>query len=351
MDCIIICVPTPLNSHREPDLSYVLNTTHTIATHLRKGQLVVLESTTYPGTTDEEMRAILEEKTGLKAGIGFALAFSPEREDPNNSHFCTRTIPKVVGGYTPGCLKTAQALYDCIVEKTVPVSSTKAAEATKLLENIFRAVNIALVNEMKMLFDRMGIDIWEVIKASATKPFGYMPFFPGPGLGGHCIPIDPFYLAWKAREFDFSTRFVELAGEINSHMPYYVVQKTIEALNKRGKSIKGSKILILGLAYKKNVDDVRESPSLKLMELLREQGATIDYNDPHIPEIPRLRKYAIKMKSVSLSNGALPGYDAVLISTDHSEYDYNFIYENANLIIDTRNALNSSLKDGKVVKA
>lgn len=349
-DCIIICVPTPLNEYREPDLTFVFNTTRTIAANLRKGQLVVLESTTYPGTTDEDMRAILEE-TGLRAGKDFYLAFSPEREDPNNPDFSTGTIPKVVGGYTTRCLKNACALYGCVVQKTVPVSSTKAAEATKLLENIFRSVNIALVNELKMLFDRMGIDVWEVINAAATKPFGYTPFYPGPGLGGHCIPIDPFYLTWKAREFDFNTRFIELAGEINTHMPYYVVQKTIDALNERDKNIKGAKILILGIAYKKNVDDMRESPSLKLIELYRKKGALVDYNDPHIPSIPKLRNYRLKMSSVPLNRKTVPGYDAVVIATDHSDYEYEWIYANSALIIDTRNAMKVPLNDGRVVKA
>ena len=349
-DCIIICVPTPLNEYREPDLSFVLNTTRTIAANLRKGQLVVLESTTYPGTTDEDMRAILEE-TGLKAGKDFYLAFSPEREDPNNPDYSTSTIPKVVGGYTDKCLRTACALYECVVERTVPVSSTRTAEATKLLENIFRSVNIALVNEMKMLFDRMGIDVWEVIGAAATKPFGYTPFYPGPGLGGHCIPIDPFYLTWKARQFDFNTRFIELAGEVNTYMPYYVLQRTIDALNGRGMSIKGARILILGIAYKKNVDDTRESPSLKLIELYRQKGALVDYNDPYVPRIPKLRRYNLRMSSVPLDEKTLSGYDAVVIATDHADYDYKWIYANAKLLIDTRNATKASMGDKKVVKA
>jgi len=338
MDCIIICVPTPLNRNREPDLSYVLNTTRTIASTLRRGQLIVLESTTYPGTTDEEMREILEQ-TGLKAGKDFYLAYSPEREDPNNGKFSTRTIPKVVGGYTKDCLEIASTLYSQIVEKVVPVSSTKVAEATKLLENIYRAVNIALVNELKMLFDRMGIDIWEVIESAKTKPFGFQAFYPGPGLGGHCIPIDPFYLTWKAREYDFSTRFIELAGEINTNMPYYVVQKTIKALNSRGKSIKGSKILILGIAYKKDVDDVRESPSLRLIELLENEGAIVDYNDPNVPIIPKMRKYNFDKKSMPLTADNISLYDCVLISTDHSEYDGKFIAEKAQLVVDTRNLM------------
>ncbi len=349
VDCIIICVPTPLNKNREPDLSYVFDTTTTIARYLRKGQLVVLESTTYPGTTDEDMRTILEE-TGLKAGKDFYLAYSPEREDPNNKDFSTATIPKVVGGYTKQCLDAAKALYDSIVIKTVLVSSTKTAEASKLLENIYRSVNIALVNELKMLFDRMGIDIWEVIDAAKTKPFGFQAFYPGPGLGGHCIPIDPYYLTWKAREYDFHTRFIELAGEINTHMPYYVVQKTIDALNQKGVSLKDAKILILGLAYKKDVDDTRESPSLKLMELFIAGGARVDFNDPYIPRVPKVRRYSFKMKSVSLTADNLASYDCVVISTNHSVYDYQFIVENSKLIVDTRNAT-SGLRSKKVIKA
>lgn len=351
MDCIVICVPTPLNKYREPDMSYVFNTTETIAKYLRKGQLISLESTTYPGTTDEDMRAIFE-KTGLEAGIDFHLAFSPEREDPNNKDFSTSTIPKVVGGYTKKCLEIAKAMYDTVVVKTVPVSSTKVAEATKLLENIYRAVNIALVNELKMLFDRMGIDIWEVIDAAKTKPFGFQAFYPGPGLGGHCIPIDPFYLTWKAREFDFSTRFIELAGEINTRMPYYVIEKTIDGLNKKGMSIKGAKLLILGIAYKKNVDDMRESPSLKLVELYKERGAIVDYNDPYIPEISKLRHYNLQdMKSVPLDKKTIRDYDAVVIATDHKDYDYQWIYQNAKLIIDTRNAISVGIGNERVVKA
>ncbi len=349
IDCILICVPTPLNKHREPDLSYVFNTTRTIARYLHKGQLIVLESTTYPGTTDEDMRKILE-VTGLKAGEDFYLAYSPEREDPANKDFTTSTIPKVVGGYSKNCLKVAKALYDCIVIKTVPVSSTKVAEATKLLENIYRAVNIALVNELKMLFDRMGIDIWEVIEASKTKPFGFQAFYPGPGLGGHCIPIDPFYLTWKAREYGFQTRFIELAGEINTSMPYYVVNKVVDALNETGKSIKGSKILILGLAYKKDVDDVRESPSLKLIELLKAKGARVDYNDPYVPKTHKMRHYDLKMSSVSLTERALKRYDCIVISTDHSSYDYDFIARHSRLIVDTRNAM-KRVSGRNIVKA
>ena len=351
VDCIIICVPTPLNKYREPDMTYVFTTTETIAKYLRKGQLIVLESTTYPGTTDEDMRKILEE-TRLKAGNDFYLAFSPEREDPNNKNFSTSTIPKVVGGYTNDCLEIAKTMYDQIVVKTVPVSSTKVAEAAKILENTYRAINIALVNELKMLFDRMGIDIWEVIEAAKTKPFGFQAFYPGPGLGGHCIPIDPFYLTWKAREYEFHTRFIELAGEINTNMPHYVVQKTIEALNERGKSIKGVKVLILGLAYKKDVDDPRESPSFRLIELLEERGVLVDYNDPYIPNAPKMRKHKVEKVSVELTAGNLAKYDCVLIATDHSSYNAAFIVENSNLIIDTRNLIGKSgIKSDKVVMA
>ncbi len=352
MDCIIICVPTPLNKHREPDLSFVFNTTRSIAGHLRKGQLIILESTTYPGTTDEDMRKILE-GTGLKAGKDFYLAYSPEREDPANKDFITSKIPKVVGGYTRNCLEVAKALYDSIVNKTIPVSSTKVAEATKLLENIYRAVNIALVNEMKMLFDRMGIDIWEVIEASKTKPFGFQAFYPGPGLGGHCIPIDPFYLTWKAREYDFPTRFIELAGEINTSMPMYVVSRVADALNKMSKSIKDSKILILGMAYKKDVGDVRESPSLELIELLRNKGAKVGYNDPFVPRTYKMRHYDLKMSSVPLTEKNLKEYDCVVISTDHSSYDYGLIAKHSRLIVDTRNAMKgiSGFVREKIVKA
>ena len=317
VNCIIICVPTPLNRNREPDMKFVFNTTRTIADHLQRGQLVVLESTTYPGTTDEDMRAILE-KSGLKAGKDFCLAFSPEREDPNNKDFNLKTVPKVVGGYTRKCLKAAKALYDTVVDRTVPVSSTKAAEATKLLENIYRSVNIALVNELKVLFDKMGIDIWEVIEAAKTKPFGFQAFYPGPGLGGHCIPIDPFYLTWKAREYEVPTRFIELAGEVNTSMPDWVVGKVAKALNDRGRSIKDSKILMLGLAYKGNVDDDRESPSYRLMEKLEDMGAVVVYNDPYIPVIPETREFPhfAGRKSVKVTGK----YDLILIATPHDEY-------------------------------
>lgn len=352
MDCIIACVPTPLNANREPDMTYVFDTTKTIAEHLKPGQLIVLESTTYPGTTDEDMRAILE-KTGLKAGVDFHLAYSPEREDPNNINFSTGTIPKVIGGYTGKCLETAKTLYDSIVVRTIPVSSTRAAEATKLLENIYRAVNIALVNELKMLFDKMDIDIWEVIEASKTKPFGFQAFYPGPGLGGHCIPIDPFYLTWKAREYDFPTKFIELAGEINTSMPYHVVQRTSEALNEFGKCLKGAKVLVLGLAYKKDIDDPRESPSFKLIEILEKKGAVVDYNDPFIPVVPRMRHFKIEKTSVPLTAETLGAYDCVLIATDHSVYDPEFILEHSKLIVDTRNLIKNvnGSRPAKVNKA
>lgn len=349
-DCIIICVPTPLGKHHEPDLSFVLDTTTMVAKYLRKDQLIVLESTTYPGTTDEDMRAILE-RTGLKAGVDFHLAFSPEREDPNNKDYSTSTIPKVVGGYTPACLEAAKTLYDSVVISTVSVSSTRAAEATKLLENIYRSVNIAMINELKMIFDRMGIDIWEVIDAAKTKPFGFQAFYPGPGLGGHCIPIDPFYLTWKAREHGYHTKFIELAGEINTHMPYYVVEKVIDALNEKKKTIRSARVLVLGLAYKKDIDDTRESPSLKLIELLMEKGAHVDFNDPYIPRTKKMRHYDLKKSSVPLTKESLKTYDCVIVATDHSSYDYGFILKHSSLIVDTRNAMKGLKHSGKVVKA
>jgi len=349
VDVIIICVPTPLDPHKNPDLSYVLSTTDLIAANFTKDTLVVLESTTYPGTTEEEMLPILESR-GLKVGRDFHLAYSPERENPGDEVFTTANIPKVVGGVTKDCLRIAKSLYDQIVVKTVPVRSTKEAEATKLLENIFRSVNIALVNEMKMIFDRMDIDIWEVIKASSTKPFGFMPFSPGPGYGGHCIPVDPFYLTWKAREVDYPTRFIELAGEINTLMPYYVVEKIVEALNQRSKVIKGAKILVLGIAYKKDVDDQRESPSLKIISLLKDRRALVDYNDPYVAQSSGHRDYpGLDMKSVQLTKKKLKSYDAVVIATDHSDYDYDWIVKNSFLIVDTRNAIKKKRK--KVVKA
>ncbi len=351
VDCIIICVPTPLNKYREPDMRFVFGTTETIAKYLRKEQLIVLESTTYPGTTDEDLKQILE-TSGLKAGKDFYLAFSPEREDPGNKNYTTAKIPKVVGGINQESLILAKALYEQVFEKVIPVSSSRVAEATKLLENIYRAVNIALVNELKILFDKMNIDIWEVIEAAKTKPFGFQAFYPGPGLGGHCIPIDPFYLTWKAREYDFSTRFIELAGEINTSMPYYVVQKTVDALNEKGKSTKGSKILILGLAYKKDVDDARESPSLVLIELLKEKGAEVDYNDDYFFEPIETRKYKLEKGSIELTEENLKKYDCVLIATDHSYYDPDFIVKHSRLIVDTRNLIKNynDFKD-KIVKA
>ncbi len=351
VDCIVVAVPTPLDKHQQPDLSFIINTSETISKYLRKGQLVVLESSTWPGTTEEVMKPILE-KSGLKCPEDFYVAFSPEREDPKNPKYSTKTIPKVVGANDPASRECAIALYDSVIVKTVPVSSSQAAEATKLLENIFRSVNIALVNEMKMILNRMGIDVWEVIEAASTKPFGFMPFYPGPGLGGHCIPIDPFYLTWKAREYDMPTRFIELAGEINTSMPYWVVQKVSEALNKRAQSLKNARILILGAAYKKDVDDVRESPTLKLIEILEENGAHVDYNDPYIPVMPKVRKYEYDMKSVELTPENLKKYDAVLISTDHSSYDYEMIVSHANLVIDTRNATKHVKNNReKIVKA
>ncbi|MHB8108697.1 MAG: nucleotide sugar dehydrogenase [Syntrophorhabdaceae bacterium] len=337
IDCILMCVPTPLNKYREPDMSYVFNTAKMIALYLNKGQLVVLESTTYPGTTDEDLRSIFEQ-TGLKAGVDFYLAFSPEREDPNNGHYTTSTTPKVVGGYTNDCLQVAIALYDQIVQKTVPVSSTKVAEATKLLENIYRSVNIALVNELKMLFDKMGINIWEVIEAAKTKPFGFQAFYPGPGLGGHCIPIDPFYLTWKAREYNFVTRFIELAGEINTSMPDYVIGKAMFALNDVGKTVKGSRILILGLAYKANVDDDRESPSYRLMEKLETLGAKVFYHDPFIPVIKLTREFPqfAGKKSSAINNG----YDLIIIATAHDDFR-DIAFDSFKMpIVDTRNIIN-----------
>ncbi len=348
-DAIIICVPTPLNEYREPDLSYLETTAKSIHPHLQKGQLVVLESTTYPGTTEELLLPILE-KSGLRCPIAagpenenvpgdFFLAFSPEREDPGNKQFGLAQIPKVVGGVNPPSGRAAQALYAQVVARVIPVSSTRAAEMTKLLENIFRCVNIALVNELKMLCLRMGVDVWEVIDAASSKPFGFMPFYPGPGLGGHCIPVDPFYLSWKAREYDFSTRFIELAGEVNTAMPYHVVDSLAAALNDHKKSLKGSKILILGVAYKKDVDDLRESPTLKIMEILQKRGADFEYNDPYFPHLHKMRHYDFShMKSVPLNLQTLGNYDAVVIATDHSSYDYAAIVEGAKLVVDTRNA-------------
>jgi UDP-N-acetyl-D-glucosamine dehydrogenase len=348
-DAILICVPTPLDQRREPDLSYVEQTAKAIRPHLRRGQLVVLESTTYPGTTEDLVLPILEQ-AGMKCPMAlgpendqiatdFFLAFSPEREDPGNKQFGLAQIPKVVGGVNPPSGRAAVSLYAQIVARVVPVSSTKAAEMAKLLENIFRCVNIALVNELKLLATRMGIDIWEVIDAAATKPFGFMPFYPGPGLGGHCIPVDPFYLSWKAREYDFATRFIELAGEVNTAMPYHVAESVSGALNEQQKAVKGARILVLGVAYKKDVDDLRESPSLKIIELLTARGAKLDYNDPYFPELHRMRHYNFEgMKSVPLNPNTIASYDCVLIVTDHSSYDYQMLVESAQLVVDTRNA-------------
>ena len=345
VDAVLICVPTPLDERREPDLSYVEQTARAIAPHLQRNQLIVLESTTYPGTTEELVQPILE-AGGLRCpasttdtATDFYLAFSPEREDPGNKHFGLAQIPKVVGGVNPASGKAAAGLYAQIVSRVVPVSCTRAAEMVKLLENIFRCVNIALVNELKQLCLRMGLDVWEIIDSAATKPFGFMPFYPGPGLGGHCIPVDPYYLSWKAREYDFATRFIELAGEVNTAMPYNVVEALAHALNDRQKSVKGSKILLLGVAYKKDVDDLRESPSLKLLELLTERGAVMDYNDPYFPALHKMRHYDFsKMRSVELMPEKLGSYDCVLIATDHSSYDYDAIVRGARLVVDTRNA-------------
>jgi len=349
VDAIIICVPTPIDAHKNPDLSYVLETTRVIAKYLRKGQLVILESTTYPGTTDEEMLPILAE-SGLRPGRDFFLAFSPEREDPGNKSYSTGTIPKVIGGLTPNCRRLALLLYDQVVIRTVPVSSTRVAEAVKLLENIFRSVNIALVNELKIIFERMGIDIWEVIQAASSKPFGYMPFYPGPGYGGHCIPVDPYYLTWKAKEVDYPTKFIELAGEINTRMPYYVVNKTIDALNRRGKSIRNARIIVLGLAYKKDIDDQRESPALKIISVFMEKGARVSYNDPYIPRSAGHREYpGLDLRSVALTTKRLRASDAVIIVTDHSVYDFDWIVRNAPLVMDTRNAIKKKRKS--VIKA
>lgn len=351
VDCVLICVPTPLNPHREPEMKFIVDTGKNIAPHVRKGQLIVLESSTYPGTTEEVLRPILEE-SGLKAHEDFWVAFSPEREDPNNPSFNTKTIPKVVGANSEMALKLTQTLYNQVIVQTVAVSSSQAAEATKLLENIFRSVNIALANEMKVILDKMGIDVWEVINAAKTKPFGFMAFYPGPGLGGHCIPIDPFYLTWKAREYEMNTRFIELAGEINTMMPHWVVDKVTDALNDHSKSLKGSKVLILGAAYKKDIDDPRESPTFKLIEIMLGKGAEVDYNDPFVPELPKMRKYDIERTSVELTPENLAKYDCVLISTDHTQYDFNDIVKHSQLVVDTRNATINVKEDReKIVKA
>jgi UDP-N-acetyl-D-glucosamine dehydrogenase len=353
-DAILICVPTPLTKQREPDLSFIVSTTEAVMPHLRRGHLVVLESTTYPGTTREVMRPILE-RSGLRSGHDFFLAYSPEREDPGNAQYATADIAKVVGGDGPDALRLARTLYDAVVARTVPVTSLEAAEAVKLTENIFRSVNIALVNELKIVFEAMGIDVWEVIEAAKTKPFGYMPFYPGPGLGGHCIPIDPFYLTWKAREFNIATRFIELAGEVNTAMPQRVVDKTVEALSERaGRALKGARILMIGVAYKKNVDDMRESPALTIMELLERRGAVVSFHDPFLAEIPPTREHAAfaGRKSVALSEASVGGFDAAIICTDHDPVDYRLLVAHCPLIIDTRNACaRSGLAGDNVVKA
>ncbi len=353
-DAVIICVPTPLTRNREPDIGFVLETGRTMAPYLSKGALVVLESTTYPGTTDTDLRAVLEEGSGMKAGVDFHLAFSPEREDPANRESNIKSIPKVVGGYTLACLDRAMALYGKAIEKLVPVSSCRVAEATKLLENIFRSVNIALVNELKLVYAAMEIDIWEVIEAAKTKPFGFMPFYPGPGLGGHCIPIDPFYLTWKAREYSQHTRFIELAGEINTRMPEHVVHRVADALNAQGKAVKGSRVLILGIAYKPNVDDERESPSYVLMDLLSERGAKLEYYDPYVPVIKTTREHShwAGKKSVEWDHATIERFDLVLIATNHSCVNYQDLADWAHCIVDTRNAM-APVKgvSGKVWKA
>ncbi|HEY0457456.1 MAG TPA: nucleotide sugar dehydrogenase [Verrucomicrobiae bacterium] len=350
----IICVPTPLNKNREPDISYILKTGESIAPHLQKGMLVVLESTTYPGTTDEDLREVLERGSGLKAGQDFHLAFSPEREDPGNPTSVVATIPKVVGGLTPACLERAKALYSLAIKTIVPVSSTRAAEATKLLENIFRGVNIALVNELKVVYSAMGIDVWEVINAAKTKPFGFMAFYPGPGLGGHCIPIDPFYLTWKAREYGQHTRFIELAGEINTRMPEYVVNRVAEALNTQRRAVNGSKVLLLGLAYKADVDDMRESPTFILLDLLKQRGAEVAYHDPYVPVIRPTREHAhwTGTRSVDWTQKVIQGFDAIVISTAHKQVNYNELAQWSNCIIDTRNAMATvQTRPGTVWKA
>lgn len=347
-DALILCVPTPLNKYREPDMSFVINTTDMLKPYVREGQVVSLESTTYPGTTEEILLPRVTEK-GFVVGEDIFLVYSPEREDPGNPNFETRTIPKVVGGHTEACREIGIALYEQAIDQIVPVSSTKAAELTKLLENIHRAVNIGLVNEMKVVADRMGIDIFEVIDAAKTKPFGFTAYYPGPGLGGHCIPIDPFYLTWKAREYGLHTRFIELSGEVNRAMPDYVVSKLMDALNDKNKSLRGSKILVLGIAYKKNVDDMRESPSVEIMELIQAKGAEVAYSDPHVPKFPKMREHSFDLNSVELTAATLSFFDAVVLTTDHDKFDYELIYEHAQIIVDSRGKYRHV--NGKVVKA
>lgn len=348
VEALILCVPTPLNKYREPDLTFVINSVDSILPYLRRGQIVSLESTTYPGTTDEELLPRIEQR-GLKVGQDMFLIFSPEREDPGNKSFTTRTIPKVCGGITPECLEVGLALYGAVIDRVVPISSTRAAEMTKLLENIHRAVNIGLVNELKIVCDAMGIDIREVIDAAASKPFGFTAYYPGPGLGGHCIPIDPFYLTWKAREYGLHTRFIELAGEVNSSMPDWVVGKLMDALNERGKPLNGSRVLVLGISYKKNVDDMRESPSVFLMEKLQAKGAVVAYSDPHVPTFPKMREHYFDLASVELTPAALKSYDCVLVATNHDAFDYEMIRKHAVLVVDTRGAYRDSADN--IVKA
>ncbi|PID65222.1 MAG: UDP-N-acetyl-D-glucosamine dehydrogenase [Gammaproteobacteria bacterium] len=347
-DAIILCVPTPLNKYREPDMSFVIDTTNMVKPYLRAGQVLSLESTTYPGTTEEELLPRVQE-SGLQVGEDIFLVYSPEREDPGNPNFETRTIPKVVGGHTSACLEVGKALYEPAIDKVVPVSSTKAAEMTKLLENIHRAVNIGLVNEMKIVADKMGIDIFEVVDAAATKPFGFTPYYPGPGLGGHCIPIDPFYLTWKAREYGLHTRFIELSGEVNQRMPEYVVGKLMDGLNEAGKALKKAKVLVLGIAYKKNVDDMRESPSVEIMELLEAKGANVAYSDPHVPVFPLMREHHFDLNSEPLTAENVAAFDAVVLATDHDRFDYALILQNAQLVVDTRGKYRGRHK--KVIKA
>lgn len=347
-DAVMICVPTPLTKHREPDISFIVNTMEAIKDYLRPGQMLSLESTTYPGTTDEILKPYIDDH-GYKIGENYFLVYSPEREDPGNPNFTTQTIPRVCGGYTEACQQVGVTIYGQIIDHVHPVSSTRTAEMTKLLENIHRAVNIGLVNEMKIVADAMDIDIHEVIRAASTKPFGFTPYYPGPGLGGHCIPIDPFYLTWKAREFGLTTRFIELSGEVNTHMPQYVVNKVTYALNDRGKALNGAKILVLGIAYKKNVDDMRESPSVILMEKLRDKGAEISYADPYVPTFPKMREHFFELSSVEVSESTVAKYDCVLLATDHDDFPYEMILEKAKLIVDTRGKYNNM--NGKVVKA
>jgi UDP-N-acetyl-D-glucosamine dehydrogenase len=343
-DALILCVPTPLDLHREPDLSFVLDTIDSLLPYLRKGQVVSLESTTYPGTTQEELKPRIE-STGLKVGSDIFLVYSPEREDPGNENFTTRTIAKVCGGDTTSCREIGVALYDQVIDQVVAVSSTRVAEMTKLLENIHRSVNIGLVNEMKIVADKMAIDIYEVIDAAATKPFGFVPYYPGPGLGGHCIPIDPFYLTWKAREYGVNTRFIELAGEVNNAMPQWVVSKVVHGLNLHRKSINGSRILMLGIAYKKNVDDMRESPSVEIMQLMKDIGANVDYSDDYVPVFPKMRRYSFDMKSVEINESTIQSYDCIVVGTNHDNFNYSLIQENAKLIIDARGMYRGNIEN------